>query len=142
MLFAYYVYDTHKNYVSYELVIEIPLPNEDFNPIFVGFNLVDSPQKLHFWLFDDAQHRKIEDAGLSDEDYSKLVQILDFDQYDYIITYHRKIDNLYWTRKERKELQIECDVKTPLEVELQEPYSGQMYIYRIFPKGQYISSPG
>lgn len=142
MSFAYYVYDAHKNSVAYELIIEIPLPNEDYNSQFVGFDVVDTPQRLHFWLFDNAQQRKVRDTELSEQDYTQLLQMLDFDQYDYFITYHRKIDKLYWTRNERRMFKTKSDLRIPLEVELQKPNSSRMYIYRISPKGQYRACPG
>jgi|LSQX01.2.fsa_nt_gb hypothetical protein len=131
-------------YVSFEPTTEFQKPSTDFdNSQFIGFNYADTQDKLIYWL---VEHNKtIYPPSKQEQSYDSifvqnLAKELDFQKYDYIITYQKQLKALrhspYLTKTEDG---LYYDKKTPLIPIFDNMITDKVYIYQIKKNNKYRS---
>lgn len=84
--------------VSFELAKEIEKPYSEFNRIdYVGFDYIEDAERFKFFMvyyYNKASCIKAELKGYSLIFVENLSKELNFDRYDYIITYQKKLKEL------------------------------------------------
>jgi len=140
------LYDLYYYYpreVSFELAKEILKPHRKFdNSQFVGFEYVDSKDRLIYWLVEHYKHFYPKEQGYDSIFVENIGKELDFNKFDYIITYQKQLKMLrhspYLTRKEDG---LYFNKKTPLIPTWDSVITDKVYIYRIKKNNKY-RSPG
>lgn len=132
-LFWYY----HVRHVKFELekVLAPPEHGVGGNADFMGFELVENENDLLFWLCEQFKKSYYRDNGVIgyDMEYAKkLSKELDYENYNYIITYNKEILDLqhspYLTRHEDG---LYFDERTPLFPTFYTKRTDKVYIYKI-----------
>ena len=136
----FYYYPRH---VSFELAKEILKPSKEFdNSQFIGFEYVDSKDRLVYWLVEHYKHF-YPDGQLYDSNFvDNLGNELDFRKFDYIITYQKQLKELRhspYLTKAKDDLYF--DKKTPLIPTWDSVITNKVYLYRIKKNNKY-RSPG
>lgn len=140
------IYCVHYYYprkVSFELAKEIDKPYKEFS--WIGYDYVENAERLDFYMVRYYNKPSCIKAGLKGYSLNfveNLAQELDFDKYDYIIAYQKKIKELrhspYLTKTE------DClyfDKRTPLIPTWDSVLTDKVYIYRIEKNNEY-RAPG
>jgi len=129
--------------VSFELTKEIQKPNKEFDQSsFIGFDYADSEEMLMYWLVEWYK-------GFPDREYlhsydltfvQNLAKELDFERYDYIITYQKQLKALrHSPHLTKTEDGLYFDKKTPLIPTFDTVITDKIYIYRIKKNNKYRS---
>ena len=127
------VYYYYPRKVSFELAKEIEKPHKDFdNSQFIGFEYADSKDRLMYWL---TEHYKLfyPQEQIYDSIFvENLAKELDFDGYDYLIAYQKKLKELrYSPYLTKTEDGLYHDKRTPLIPTWDSVITDKVYIYRI-----------
>lgn len=132
--------------VSFELVKEIEKPHPEFDRTFyVGFNYVEDAERLKFFMvyyYNKASCIEGELKGYSLIFVENLAKELNFDRYDYIITYQKKLKELRhspYLTKTADDLYF--DKRTPLIPTWDSVQTDNVYIYQI-KKNSKFRAPG
>lgn len=141
----YCLYYYYPRRIDFEFVKEINKPDPDFEQYqSVSFNYIENKERLTFWLIEKYKY------PYSWSDYicydslfvQNLSKELNFDKYDYIITYHKQLKELrhspYLTKK-RDDLYFEKQI--PLIPNFDTLITDKLYIYRIKKNNKY-RAPG
>lgn len=133
---GYCVYYFYPRKVSFELTKEISKPNDFFDySQFLGFNYIRDEKLLMYWLVDFYKKTScIRDSlfGYDTLFVQNLSKELDFDKYDYLITYHKKLNKLtYSPYLAKKEDFCGYLKEKPLIPTLDTVITDKVYIYRI-----------
>ncbi|MDR1005294.1 MAG: hypothetical protein LBL74_00320 [Bacteroidales bacterium] len=141
LLCLYYLYPRK---ISFESVKEIPKLNENFDMTsFIGFHYVSNENCLVFWLSTFYQRQLQEGlVGYDSIFIQNLSKELNFDKYDYIITYQKQLKELrhspYLTKTKDG---LYFDKQTPLIPTFDTAITNKVYIYRIRKNNKY-RAPG
>jgi hypothetical protein len=144
----YCVYYYVPRVVSFEFVKEIPKPYQEFdNSQFIGFDYVKNEERLMFWLFEKYKdewkpYGQAQMQGYDSSFVENLSEELNFDKYDYLITYHKKLNKLTYSpylTKTKDDLYF--DKKTPLIPTFDSVITDKLYIYQIKKNTKY-RAPG
>ena len=128
--------------VSFELAIEMTRSNDDFdNSQFMSYHYVRSADELvYLWVdfYGYLSARQKEKKGYDTVFVSNLVKQLDFECYDYLITYQKQLKGLchspYLTKRKDG---LNYDKKTPLIPTWNNEITDKIYIYRIKKNDKY-----
>ena len=139
----YYYYPRN---ISFELTMEIQKPNDDFDQLqFVGFDYVKNNERLTFHLVDYYNKLSCVEIGLKGYDsifVQNLAKGFDFQKYDYIITYQKRLKALKYSPYLTKTADgLYFDKKTPLIPIFDTALTDKVYIYRIKKNNKY-RAPG
>ena len=144
---AYCFYYYYPRKISFEPVIEIQKPHKEYNNSqFIGFDYVDSKDRLIFWMIDYYTPRysspKSTNFGYDSSFVEQLSQQLNFEKYDYIITYQKELQSLTYSPylTYHNDLLDELPEK-PLIPTFDTAITDKVYIYRIKKNNKY-RSPG
>ena len=136
----FYYYPRH---VSFELAKEILKPNKEFdNSQFIGFEYVVSKDRLVYWLVEHPKQFYPEGQVYDSNFVDNLGNGLDFQKFDYIITYQKQLKELRhspYLTKAKDDLYF--DKKTPLIPTWDSVITNKVYLYRIKKNNKY-RSPG
>lgn len=140
-VYCFYYYYPRK--VSFELVKEIDKPSKEFdNSHFIGFEYADSKDRLIYWLVEHYEPFYSQEQRYDSIFVENLAKELNFDRYDYIITYQKKLKELrhspYLTKTEDG---LYHDERTPLIPTWDSVITDKVYIYRIKKSNKY-RAPG
>lgn len=87
--------------VSFKMVMKIQKPNKTFNrKYFVGFDYINNEELLYYKLVDFYKKNSCIKSNLIGYDslfVSSIVDSFDFEKYDYIITYQKKLIDLKYS---------------------------------------------
>lgn len=141
-LFAFYFF--YPRTVPFILAKEIPKPSDTFdNSQFIGFNYVDNSEGLYYWMVSYLSSRNRPDLQGYDSSYIfNISKELDFNKYDYIIAYQKRIKKLRYSpflTKTKDDLYY--DKKIPLIPTWNKDVTDSVYIYRI-EKSKRFRAPG
>ena len=142
--YCFYYYYPRK--VSFELSKEIDKPYSEFSRIdYVGFDYIENAERFKFFMvyyYNKASCIKAELKGYSLIFVENLAKELDFDRYDYIITYQKQLKELRYSPYLTKTEDGLChDKRTPLIPTWDSVQTDKVYIYRI-KKNEKYRSPG
>ena len=141
LCFLYYFYPRN---VHFELAKEIEKPNPEFDYSYCkGFEYVANKESLFscmVYCYEEPQFRDMK--GYDTVFVKTLSKDLDFDRYDYIIAYQKKLKKLrhspYLTKTEDG---LYHETKTPLIPTWDSRITDKLYIYRI-KKNNKFREPG
>jgi hypothetical protein len=141
---ALYYYYPRK--VSFELAKEINKPTDDFdNSQFMGYHYVkDADELVYLWVdfYGYLSSWQKEKKGYDAIFVNNLVKKLDFENYDYLITYQKQLKGLrhspYLTYREDG---LKYEKKIPLIPIWESESTNKIYLYRIKSNNKY-RSPG
>lgn len=127
--------------ISFEFTMEIQKPHEKFdNSQFVGFDYVANKERLIYYLTDYYKQRYPPQQGYDSIFVQNLAEKLDFEKYDYLITYQKQLKALrhspFLTKTEDG---LYFDKKTPLIPTFDTVLTDKVYIYRIKKNNRYRS---
>ena len=131
LCFVYYFYPRS---VHFELAKEIEKPYPEFDrSYFVGFEYIENKESLFFCMVYRYEEPQFRDMKGYDTVFVKtLSKDLDFDRYDYIIAYQKKLKKLrhspYLTKTEDG---LYHEKRTPLIPIWYSRITDKLYIYRI-----------
>jgi len=135
--YCFYYYYPRK--VSFELYTEIPKPTEYFdNSQWLTYDYVQNEERLVYHLIDYYKQRCPPQQGYDSIFAHNLSKTFDYENYDYIITYQKRLKALiyspYLAKKEDllKELK-----KKPLIPTFDTVITDKVYIYRIEKNNEY-----
>ncbi len=128
--------------IAFDFVKEIEKPNKEYDKSkFIGFNYIKDADWLMFYMVDYYKKESCIRNGLIVYDslfVQNLSKELNFDKYDYIITYQKQLKELqhspYLTKK-RDGLYFEKQV--PLIPTFDTVITDKLYIYRIKKNNEY-----
>ncbi len=130
--------------VSFELAKEIE-PFTGLSSPMNGFNYVKDENELFFWLiycYDKPICKERGLMGYSLPFVKRLASELDFETYDYLITYKQKLQSLFYSSYlTRTKDGLYFDKLTPLIPEFYPEITDKVYIYRI-KKNNKFRAPG
>ena len=129
--FVYYFYPRS---VHFELAKEIEKPNPEFDrSYFVGFEYIENKESLFFYMVYRYEEPPFRDMKGYDTVFVKtLSKDLDFDRYDYIIAYQKKLKKLrYSPYLTKTEDDLYFEERTPLIPIWDSVRTDKVYIYRI-----------
>ena len=138
-----YLYYYYPREVKYESVFEINKPDSSFDrSFFIGFDYVNNKEWLFFFLID----RPVRDHPFQkayDNAYIEyLSNMMDFDRYDYIITYQKELIRLQYSPYLRRiNDDLYFDKRMPLIPTWNTDKTDKIYIYRI-KKNKRFRAPG
>ncbi len=131
LCFVYYFYPRS---VHFELAKEIEKPYPEFDrSYFVGFEYIENKESLFFCMVYRYEEPQFRDMKGYDTVFVKTLSTdLDFDRYDYIIAYQKKLKKLrhspYLTKTEDG---LYHEKRTPLIPIWDSRITDKLYIYRI-----------
>jgi len=131
LCFVYYFYPRN---VHFELAKEIEKPNPEFDrSYFVGFEYIENKESLFFYMVYRYEEPPFRDMKGYDTVFVKtLSKDLDFDRYDYIIAYQKKLKKLrYSPYLTKTEDGLYFEERTPLIPIWDSVRTDKVYIYRI-----------
>ena len=141
-----YLYYYYPREVKYELAFEINIPDSTFDlSFFIGFNYVENKEWLMFYLIDFINNSSSPQhvlRGYNDEFVEDLSNKMDYERYDYLITYQKTMVRLQYSpylTKTRDGLYF--DKKIPLIPTWNTDKTDKIYIYRI-KKNKRFRAPG
>ncbi|MDX9799105.1 MAG: hypothetical protein RBT05_09645 [Bacteroidales bacterium] len=142
----YCLYYYYPRRIDFEFVKEIEKPNKEYdNSQFIGFDYIKDADRLMFFMVDYYKKASCIRDSLGGYDslfVQNLSNELNFDKYDYIITYHKQLKELrhspYLTKK-RDGLYFEKQI--PLIPNFDTLITDKLYIYRIKKNNKY-RAPG
>ncbi len=139
--YCFYYYYPRK--VSFELAKEILKPHKEFdNSQFIGFEYADSKYRLIYWLVKHYEPFYPKEQRYDSLFVENLAKELDFDRYDYIITYQKQLKKLKYSPYLTKTEDGLChDKQIPLIPTWDGVITDKVYIYRI-KKNEKYRSPG
>ena len=130
--------------VYFELAKEMDKPYSDFDrTYYIGFDYVDSEKMLIYWLVE--HYKTFYPPSKQKQDYDSnfvenLAKELDFEKYDYLIAYQKRLKGLrhspYLTKTEDG---LYFDKRTPLIPTWDSVQTDKVYIYRIKKNSKYRS---
>ena len=143
---AYCLYYYYSRKITFEFVKEIEKPNVEYDlSQFIGFHYINDADRLMFFLIEYYKKASCIRDSLGGYDslfVQNLSKELNFDKYDYIITYHKQLKELrhspYLTKK-RDGLYFEKQI--PLIPTFDTLMTDKLYIYRIKKNNKY-RAPG
>ena len=141
LCFVYYFYPRS---VHFELAKEIEKPYPEFDrSYFVGFEYIENKESLFFCMVYRYEEPQFRDMKGYDTVFVKTLSTdLDFDRYDYIIAYQKKLKKLrhspYLTKTEDG---LYHEKRTPLIPIWDSRITDKLYIYRI-KKNNKFREPG
>lgn len=143
-MFCFYYYYPRK--VSFELTKEIAKPNIGFDrTYYLGFDYTKNEEKLIFYLVDYYKKLSCIKASLKGYDSVFVQNIgkeLDFNRYDYLITYQKKLTSLtYSPYLAKKKDCMNYLPERPLIPTFDTIITDKIYIYRIKKNNKY-RAPG
>ena len=129
----YILYYYYPRKVSFELAKEILKPHKEFdNSQFIGFEYADSKYRLIYWLVKHYEPFYPKEQRYDSLFVENLAKELDFDRYDYIITYQKQLKELrYSPYLTKTEDGLYHDKRTPLIPTWDSVQTDKVYIYRI-----------
>ncbi len=130
----YCLYYYYPRNVSFEFVKEIE-PFEGLSSPMNGFDYVKDEDKLFFYLIYCYDKPICKERGLMGYNLpfvKRLASELDFETYDYLITYKQKLQSLFYSPYLTKtEDGLYFDKRTPLIPTWDSAQTDKVYIYRI-----------
>ncbi len=119
--------------VSFELAKEIPKPHDEFdNSHFMGFEYADSKDRLLYWLVEHYEPFYPLGYRYDSTFVENLAKTLDFEKYDYIITYQKELKSLSYSPYLTKSKDgLYYDKRTPLVPIFDTIMTDKVYIYQI-----------
>jgi len=130
--YCFYYYYPRK--VSFELAKEIEKPYPEFDRTFyVGFDYVVNVERFFvYMIYHYEEFPKYYRKGYDTIFVTNLAKELDFDRYDYIITYQKQLKELrYSPYLTKTEDGLYHDKRTPLIPTWDSVQTDKVYIYRI-----------
>ena len=139
----YILYYYYPRKVSFELAEEILKPHKEFdNSQFIGFEYADSKYRLIYWLVKHYEPFYPKEQRYDSLFVENLAKELDFDRYDYIITYQKQLKELRYSPYLTKTEDGLChDKQIPLIPTWDGVITDKVYIYRI-KKNNIFRAPG
>ena len=141
-LMSIVIYYNYERVVPFEYVTSLP---KFHNCYFKDIDYIDSEKRMHVWLVDFYRKQSCKKAGLTgyeDKYISVLSNKMDFTNYDYVISYMKKIKILkhspYLTNKHDN---LYFDKRIPLIAEYQKGEFDSVFIYKIRKNGKF-RAPG
>ena len=138
------VYYYYPRKVSFELAKEIDKPYPEFDRTFyVGFDYVVNVERFFVYMnYHYEEFPQYYRKGYDTIFVTNLAKELDFDRYDYIITYQKQLKELrYSPYLTKTEDGLYHDKRTPLIPTWDGVITDKVYIYRI-KKNEKYRSPG
>lgn len=109
--------------------------NSDFLSSFTGFHYVSNEDELHYWLIEYRIERQMPPC----QDIEKCATTMDFERYDYLITYHKPLRKLQYSPYLRKMYDgLYFDPKMPLVAQWGMT-TDSIYIYQIYKNSRFRS---
>lgn len=109
--------------------------NSDFLSSFTGFHYVSNEDELHYWLIEYRIERQMPPC----QDIEKCATTMDFERYDYLITYHKPLRKLQYSLYLRKMYDgLYFDPKMPLVAQWGMT-TDSIYIYQIYKNSRFRS---
>lgn len=141
-----YLYYYYPRTVKYELAFEINKPDSTFDrSYFIGFDYVENKDWLMYYLIESLNKSSSPNHLLKGYDnvfLEDLASKMDFDRYDFIVTYQKRLVKLqhspYLTREKDG---LYFDDLTPLIPTWDTEKTDKNYIYRI-KKNKRFRAPG
>ena len=137
------VYYYYPRKVSFELYKEISKPTENFdNSQWLTYSYVQNEERLIYCLVDYYKQRCPPQQGYDSIFAHNLSKTLDYENYDYLIVYQKKLKDLTYSPylANREDLLKEL-VKKPLIPTFDTVVTDKVYIYRIDKNNKY-RAPG
>ena len=143
LCFLYYYYPRK---VSFELAKEIEKPYPEFDRTsYVGFDYVEDEERFKFFMvyfYNKASCVEAELKGYSLFFVETLANKFDFTEYDYLITYQKRLQYLQHSPYLTKTADgLSFDKRTPLIPSWDSVQTDKVYIYRI-KKNNRFRAPG
>lgn len=136
----------HPRNVAFEYVMEIPKPNEESDySDFIGFYYVGNEEKLVYFMVGPPKQVLYMEADLERYDFKyikHLSQQLDYEKFDYIITWQKELKALnYSPYLSKTEDAMDYLDEIPLIPTFDTVITDKVYIYRI-KKNHKFRAPG
>lgn len=136
------IYYKYERLVPFEYVTSLP---KFHNCYFRDIDYIDSEKRMHFCLVDFYKKKSCQKAGLTgykDEYITVLSRKIDFTNYDYILSYTKKIKILkYSPYLTKKHDNLYFDKRIPLIAEYLKGEFDSIFIYKIRKTGKF-RAPG
>ncbi|MGI6291577.1 MAG: hypothetical protein ACOXZH_04030 [Bacteroidales bacterium] len=119
--------------VSFEFVEEIDKPNESFdNSQWFSYHYIQNEERFIYFLTDYYKQRYPPQQGYDSTYAYNIVKNLDYEFYDYIIVYQKKLKDLQHSPYLTKTADgLYFDKRTPLIPTWDSVITDKVYIYRI-----------
>ena len=129
--------------VSFELYKEIPKPTENFdNSQWLSYDYIRSEERLIYFLTDYYKQRYPPRQGYDSVFAQNINKTLDYENYDYLITYQKQLKALrYSPYLAKKEDGLGYEKENPLIPTFDTAITDKVYIYRIEKNNKY-RAPG
>ena len=115
--------------------MHIPNPNYD-NSGFKGIYVVSEREHFEYFIHKEARN---ETTGFDSLYIQQVMNDLRFDTYDYVISYQKRIRNLFWSHYERH---YDTGSLIPLSAIFEKEITRSIHIYAIYPKYKYRNAAG
>ena len=131
-LFRLYYYRPRNVDFELDRIIPIPWPEYDLNIECIGFNYIRNAENLHHWLSEFPAGHGAAQWSFDSLAVESISKELDYEQYDYLMTYCRKMEKLQHSPYLRKTRDgIYFDKRIPLIPTWADQKTHDFYFYRI-----------
>ena len=130
-----------RQFVHHDVIItevfEMPIPNPDFdNSGFMGFFIVSDVEHFKYFMH---EKQKNEDFGFDSLYIQQVIDSLNFETYDFVISYQKRISKLFWNHYLRY---YDTGSLIPLTARFEKEITHSLHIYAIYPRHKYRNAAG